>query len=161
MPKEDEFLAVDADQVIVAIGQQPDFSAVFPTADVQLTSHGYIETNRDGRTAAAMIFAGGDAVRGPDSVVHAIADGHRAAEAMDRTIREKNGEPPYRPSPGDRIDIPMTLAEEIRETPRVRMPESDVNLGFRTFKEIELGLSPQDAQAEADRCLRCDLSSSG
>ncbi|WP_319408581.1 NADH-quinone oxidoreductase subunit NuoF [uncultured Desulfosarcina sp.] len=152
---------LEVDQVIVAIGQQPDFSAAFPAPDVQLTPHGFIEANRDGRAAAAMIFAGGDAVRGPDSVVHAIADGHRAAAAMDRTIREKNGEPPYRPSPGDGIDIPMTVAEEIREAPRVRMPESDVSQRSRTFKEIELGLSPQDAQAEADRCLRCDLTSSG
>jgi NADH-quinone oxidoreductase subunit F len=152
---------LEVDQVIVAIGQQPDFSAAFPTPDVQLTPHGFIEANWDGCTAAAMIFAGGDAVRGPDSVVHAIADGHRAAAAMDRTIREKNGEPVYRPSPEDRIGIPMTVAEEIRETPRVRMPERDVSQRSRTFNEIELGLSPQDAQAEADRCLRCDISSSG
>jgi NADH-quinone oxidoreductase subunit F len=152
---------LEVDQVIVAIGQQPDFSAAFPAADVQLTQHGFIEANRDGRAAAAMIFAGGDAVRGPDSVVHAIADGHRVAAAMDRTIRKKNGEPVYRPSPGDRIDIPMTVGEEIREAPRVRMPESDVSHRFRTFKEIELGLSHQDARVEADRCLRCDISSSG
>jgi hypothetical protein len=80
---------------------------------------------------------------------------------MDRTIREKNGEPLYRPSPGDRIDIPMTVAEEIRETSRARMPESGVSQRSRTFKEIELGLSRTAARAEADRCLRCDLSSSG
>jgi NADH-quinone oxidoreductase subunit F len=159
LPGTEFVLAVD--QVIVAIGQKPDLSAAFSKTDVQLTQNGFIEANRDGRTAATMIFAGGDAVRGPDSVVHAIADGHRAAAAMDRTIREKNGEPVYRPSPEDYIDIPMTVAEEIRETPRVRMPESDVSQRFRTFKEIELGLSQQDARAEADRCLRCDISSSG
>jgi NADH-quinone oxidoreductase subunit F len=154
-------IVLEVDQVIVAIGQQPAFSPAFSAADVQLTQHGFIESNRDGLTTAAMIFAGGDSVRGPDSVVHAIADGHRAAAAMDRTIREKNGGPAYRPSPGDRIDIPVTAAEEIREAPRVRMPESDVSLRIGNFKETELGLSHQDARAEADRCLRCDISSSG
>jgi len=104
-----------------------------------------------------MIFAGGDVVTGPDTVIGAIAAGRKAAAEIDTAVRERNGESAYSPLPEEEIDIPKVIDEEIQERPRKIMPNVPAAERVRDFREVELGFSKEAALAEACRCLRCDL----
>ncbi|MBF0497371.1 MAG: FAD-dependent oxidoreductase, partial [Deltaproteobacteria bacterium] len=153
--------SVEADQVITAIGQKPNlpFPGQGDTDTVKLSPAGLIMTkaNTHTRTDEAMVFAGGDAVTGPNTVIWAIADGRRAAEEIDAAIRTRNNEPAYIAPPEPEIDIPRQLDEEILEKPRGHMPEMSPAARRCDFCEVELGFDRDTAQAEACRCLRCDI----
>ena len=150
---------LDVDTVIAAIGQVPDFSFLGKESDVSVTKWNTIAVSDGGETmtSALGIFAGGDAVTGPATVIRAIAAGQKAAFEIDRYIREKNEEPPYREPAEERIEIPLMIDEEIEEQPQARIPEVDSRERIRSFEEVELGYTEQEALRESTRCLRCDL----
>jgi len=150
---------VDTDQVILAIGQEVDDAFDFKRAGIELTSNRlvHIITGKKTRTSVNMIFAGGDVVTGPDTVVGAIAAGHKAAEEIDTAIRELNHEEPYKPPIEDKTTIPQEIEEKIQEMSRAHMPQADLNERIYDFREVELGFSKEIAQREAGRCLRCDV----
>jgi NADH-quinone oxidoreductase subunit F len=108
-------------------------------------------------TQTPMVFAGGDVVYGPDTVVRAIAAGHHAAIEIDHAIRSRNGEPALEPLPEEDIAIPQRVEEEIHEKPRTCALESSCLERARDFREVELGLSTESALQESCRCLRCDV----
>jgi NADH-quinone oxidoreductase subunit F len=95
-------------------------------------------------------------VTGPDTVVGAIAAGHHAADEIDQVIRKRNDEPAFIARDID-IDIPMTVEEEIREVNRACTLEAECRERIKDFREVELGLSEEDAFQESCRCLRCDV----
>jgi NADH-quinone oxidoreductase subunit F len=150
---------VDADQVILAIGQEVDGAFDFKRAGIALTASRLVEivAGKKTQTTVPMIFAGGDVVTGPDTVVGAIAAGHRAADEIDAAIRRRNKEGPCVPIIEDEVSIPGQIEEEVREMPRTHMPESDLIERIQDFREVELGFSEADAAKEAMRCLRCDI----
>ena len=77
------------EMTVEAIGQAPDYSYIDKEIMSQLEIvRGRIITDEYGRTAIPWLFAGGDIVHGPD-VIHAIADGHRAAQAIDTFLMEE------------------------------------------------------------------------
>jgi NADH-quinone oxidoreductase subunit F len=154
---------VDADQVILAIGQEVDGAFDFKRTGIALTSNRLVEIVKGTKTqtTAAMIFAGGDVVTGPDTVVGAIAAGHKAADEIDAAIRARNHEGPYVPEFKDEVSIPREIEEEIREMPRSPMPEADLVERVRDFREVELGFADETALQEAGRCLRCDVEVEG
>ena len=150
---------VEADQVILAIGQEVDGAFDFKRTGIVLTPNRLVEIvkGKKTQTTAAMIFAGGDVVTGPDTVVGAIAAGHKAAEEIDAAIRARNHEGPYVPVIRDEVSIPKEVEEEIREMPRTPMPEAELAERVRDFREVELGFAESIALQEAGRCLRCDI----
>jgi NADH-quinone oxidoreductase subunit F len=154
----DEFVQ-ETDHVIFAIGQALDVETDIKNTGVGINRRGLIEVMPDKKTATAgtMIFAGGDAVRGPDTVIGAIADGHSAAEEIDAAIRLRNGEKAYVPPVPEVIPIPGLLDAHTEVAHRVLMPEAEANERKTDFMEVELGFSPEDAFTEACRCLQCNL----
>lgn len=154
----DEFV-LETDHVIMAIGQQLDISGNIRNIGVGLNRRGLIEIipGKKTGTAGTMVFAGGDAVRGPDTVIGAIADGHRAAEEIDGEIRERNGEPAYQPPQPEVLKIPGLTEEQTEPKQRVSMPEADPAERKTDFREVELGFAPGAALEEACRCLQCNL----
>ena len=94
---------------------------------------------------------------GPATVAEAIAAGFRAADEIDRTIRNRNHEPPYTAPLRDITDIPMELPEEPEEMPQERMHERPLKSRRRNFSEVEQGYTVQQAVRECGRCLRCDI----
>jgi NADH-quinone oxidoreductase subunit F len=145
---------VGYDTVLSAVGQHPAVPAEWGVE----VGHGDRITVIPGtlRTAVEGVFAGGDAVLGPASVIAAMTHGRAAAQAIDR----------YLGGSGD-IDEHLAPAEIVSELPpmpvetddrfRPPMPISDLATRFQSFSEVELGYSRQDAIEEASRCLRCDL----
>jgi len=158
--KGSEFV-MEVDTVIPAIGYVPDLRCLPSNDGFQVTKGGTLSV--DPITLATHlpgVFAGGDVVTGPSTVVEAMAQGYRAAISIDRYLK---GEDLYK----DRIyealrraDVPKD--EEEREEgeavkPRARMPAMAVDRRVCTFEEVNLGFDEETAIREAKRCLRCDL----
>jgi len=149
-------LPVDA--VIAAIGQTPDVSFLPKDSGISINRWECVDLapGSRSRTHNARVYAGGDVVTGPDTVIAAIAAGHQAAKDIDGAIRLANGEPPYEEPPEEKIDVPLIIDEETIESPQVAMPELHGAERVLGFAEVELGFTKEDAYREACRCLRCD-----
>ncbi|PKN51934.1 MAG: NADH-quinone oxidoreductase subunit NuoF [Deltaproteobacteria bacterium HGW-Deltaproteobacteria-13] len=151
-------LKVDA--IIAAIGQVPDMSFIDKKTGVEINKWDCYNVGKGfkTRTDNPRYFAGGDAVTGPDTVIAAIGAGHQAADDIDASIRQANGERAYERPESEKIDIPLIIDEETEELPQMAMPEMHHDTRKKSFAEVELGFKREDAIKEACRCLRCDAS---
>jgi len=159
VPVEGSEFTLSVDSVIAAIGQSPDLSFMPQEMGVSINKWDCFDLaeNSKSQTTNEKAFAGGDAVTGPWTVIGAIAAGHQAAEDIDRTIRDKNGELPWDAPEEERLDIPFEIDEETEEQPQADMPELDAADRKTNFAEVEMGFSIDVAIKEASRCLRCDV----
>jgi NADH-quinone oxidoreductase subunit F len=144
---------VECDQVIAAIGQWLDSAPLFDGIDVETTKKGWLKTDKDGRTSADWIFAGGDAVTGPASVVGAIGAGEKAAVSIDARLTGSNHAFWRRDVA---VDTAFDPDADPEETPRAGVPVVAANVRVGSFDEVELSWAAEVAVAEARRCLRCD-----
>jgi len=145
---------MDLDVVIAAIGQKP-LLGFLKDSGVDCNRKGYIVTDEKGITSAENIFAGGDAVNdGPISLVKAEGDGKAiAAEILRRIADVPAVEEPMRCTGG--LDLPAELRKQATRIPRVEVPELPFSKR-ESFEEVLHTMTPETAQAEAARCLRCD-----
>lgn len=146
---------IDTDMVILAIGQAPDTSFL-EDSGIQCSKRGYISANETTlETNMPGIFAGGDGVYGPKSVVEALATGKKAAISIDRYIRGEDltvG----RDDEGPRESKLKVDIEGVSTKKRVSMPTLPLEQREQSFQEIELGLGKEEAKDEAERCLSCE-----
>jgi len=150
---------VDADVVITAIGQRVDHDCLAAVEGLTWTRRATVSTNTVSmETAEPGVFAAGDAVTGPATVIEAIGAGKRAAQAIDRYlfgVPQPNMPPvPVRRGRTDWIDVPASTKMTLR---RPEMPLLMIERRRTTFQQVELGLSESMAREEARRCLRCDI----
>jgi len=146
------------DTLIVAIGERPD-SDCLVSMGMELDKGGRLRvdaktlcTNRKG------VFAGGDLVTGPNTVVNAIAAGRKAARMIDRYIHGKElVEPPTVKLPSVFIEPAVVSDEELENVERAEPATLNAKLRKTTFEEVETQLSVEQATREARRCLRCDM----
>jgi len=153
-----EFL-MEADAIIPAIGQQVDAAGLESVNGLDWTRRRTIHVNTaTTETGVAGIFAAGDAVTGPATVIEAIGGGKRAAESIHRYL---SGMPqpqmPPVPSRRGRIDRLQVPAGTKMTLKRPDMPLLNINRRRTTFQQVELGYSENMAREEARRCLRCDI----
>ena len=156
----DSDFVIDVDVVIPAVGQVTDTSIIDGNG-LAVSRRGTIDVDpRSMATSVPGVFAGGDAVSGPATVIEAIAAGNRAARAIDRYLRGEKllSEPPAGPA-WTRPATPTAPPYEIvqGEARRPEMPELPVEQRRTNFMEVALGYTVATAMAEARRCLRCDL----
>ncbi len=149
---------LDVDSVIAAIGQAPDISFVPKNSGITVNRGGCFDLAKGeaSRTTNPKFYAGGDAVTGPDTVIAAVAAGHRAAKEIDDAIRAENSEPAYEEPAEEKIVIPFVIDEETPEAPQTNMSELHGAGRKQSFLEVELGFTMEEALQEATRCLRCD-----
>jgi NADH-quinone oxidoreductase subunit F len=102
------------------------------------------------------VFAGGDAVSGPASVIEAIAAGRQAAASIDKYLGGKGSINETIALSEDVSSLPK-MPEEEGEHYRPRMPVLSPKKRTQEFRLVEQGFSKAAAIAEAQRCLRCDL----
>ncbi|MFZ5586532.1 MAG: FAD-dependent oxidoreductase [Thermodesulfobacteriota bacterium] len=151
-------MRIEADHVILAIGQATDLACVEAGSLVE-TQRGLICADPQTlMTREEGVFTGGDVYFGPRTVVEAIRSGKQAAASIHSRL---TGEP-MDPAWGDpvRRDTVVPLRVEAKRRTSLRrpeMPEREVEDRRGNFMHIELGLSDEMAQGEASRCLRCDL----
>jgi len=148
---------IEVDTVIVSIGQKPDLS---PLAEAEATPWGTLTADPDTMaTPLEGLFAGGDAVTGPASAVEAVAAGQRAAESIHRYLRGMDLRAGRIFEWPRAADIEVEIPAGTEKAARQGMPALPMSERRSTFKEVELGLTEEQAQAEAARCLSCAVCS--
>jgi NADPH-dependent glutamate synthase beta subunit-like oxidoreductase len=153
---ENETNKIAADHVILAIGQEAEGDVIRYIKESQNDAGAFLQVDDNYATGVEGVFAAGDVVKGPSSVVEAVAAGRKSAEAIDRYlggsgsigIAEKNKE----------IDKPElgTIPDTVQ---RSRQSGTVVAPDIRTkgFCLIEETLEENIAKLEAGRCLQCHL----
>ncbi len=151
---------VEADNVIIAIGQAADMS--FLSVDRQLERELWgalvVDTNTSA-TNVPGVFAGGDFTTGPTFVIRAIASGRRTAIAIDKYL---SGDKSRVYIPDEKsarhTGVKLALEKESREDkPRIQVQFEEAEGRIKDFREVEKGFTEAEAHHEAMRCLRCDL----
>jgi NADPH-dependent glutamate synthase beta subunit-like oxidoreductase len=148
---------VAADQVILAIGQAPDFSFVDDKEPLRVEKGLMVIDEETQQTDVPRVFAGGDVAQAPGTVIDAIADARRAASSIDRFL---GGDGIIEESLVERPDsVPYTGSREegFADLKREEMPATPLSERHDGFSEVELGFSEDQARQEAKRCLSCDL----
>ncbi|MFC1929335.1 FAD-dependent oxidoreductase [Chloroflexota bacterium] len=144
-----------ADTVIFAVGQTTDLSNLARDNVIEITRRGTIAVDPEAlSTSRPGVFAARDAVRGPASVIEAIADGQKAAFYIDRYLQghvPKVDQLEILKASDIKVEIPTDMEKNERQ-PMPFLPPAQRILNFR---EVALGFTPEMAVAEAKRCLNC------
>ncbi|MBW1950319.1 MAG: FAD-dependent oxidoreductase [Deltaproteobacteria bacterium] len=159
IPVEGSDFSMQVDAVIPAIGQTVDKTGLDSLSDLNWSRRNTIRVDRASlETSVHGIFAAGDVVLGPATVVEAIGGGKRAAEAIDRFF-EGIPQPkmPSVPVRRQRLGFLELSASTKMTLARAEMQMLGYDRRRITFQQVELGLSENSARAEAKRCLRCDI----
>jgi len=142
-----------ADQVILAVGQALDARGLLG-GEVALTESGWLKADPvTGATSLEWLFAAGDAVTGPWSVVGAIGDGEKAAVGMDQAL---TGAKHAFWRQYHEVQTDYDPDADPVEYPRTKMPEMPVERRRNNFDEVEQSWNESTAVRQAKRCLRCD-----
>jgi NADH-quinone oxidoreductase subunit F len=147
------------DTIIPAIGERPDTSFIHEKDEIKLSRWDTITADEEtGVTGRKNVFAGGDVVTGPSSVVKAIGAGKRAAESIDNYLQGRRVAREYKLSRPSVYIPPVQLTEEeIENAQRSEIPRLPSGERRKNFKEVALTLTKEMAVREARRCLRCEL----
>jgi NADPH-dependent glutamate synthase beta subunit-like oxidoreductase len=153
---EEETTQIETDMLLVAVGQAPDLSWQ-ATSHIEMSKRELADVDPSTmETSVPGVFACGDIVEGPTSIVKASASGRKAVFAIDK----------YTGGTGNLVD---SFAEVEKPNPWLGKVEK---FGYKqspqmtclpieerkgNFSEVELGYDEEMAREEANRCLRCDL----
>jgi formate dehydrogenase beta subunit len=151
---ESQTASLDADTVILAIGQASDLSLLEGTSvEVQ---RGLIRAQEQTlETGLQGVFAAGEVVSGPAMVIDAIQMGRRAAISIDKYLGGE-GDIELALLPPEEIDPYLGRQEGFAQLARLPMPALSVAERHQGFQEVSLGYDEEMARQEASRCLRCD-----
>ena len=149
--------SIEVDDVIAAIGQESDWACLTEECACTLSDRGTVNVDPVTlQTEDPDIFAGGDAVTGPKTVVKAVNAGREAATSIDRFIR---GTDLYegRQTQWEAVsDIPIA---GVAEKPRQKMPRISPEERVMNFREVQTGFDTSLSLSEAGRCLACGVCS--
>jgi len=159
VPVEGSDYIMDADAIISAIGQFVDIEGMEAFTGVKWTRRGTIEVKHTCmETSEHGVFAAGDAVTGPATVIEAIGGGKRAAEAIDRYFNHipqpRMPKVPVRYRREKPIEMPASTKMSLK---RPEMSMLNIDRRRITFQQAELGYTENMVREEARRCLRCDI----
>ncbi|MCX6646441.1 MAG: FAD-dependent oxidoreductase [bacterium] len=152
-PKFDESatMSQDADRVLIAIGQDTSLEFLKSAGEIKL------KADRDSKqTSVKGVFAYGEVVSGPASVIDAIADGRKAASEIDKYLGG-DGNIDIKLIDDTELDGDLGVIDGFAVLDCVAMPKLPIDEAVNCFDLVEKGYSIEEAIKEADRCLRCDI----
>jgi heterodisulfide reductase subunit A-like polyferredoxin len=148
---------IPCDGVVATIGQVPDVRALGERLGLGTTKSGTLRADPVTlETEIPGVFAGGDCVTGPDVVVTAMLAGKKAANSIDRWLNQQDlraareEEGPYHTQYV--VDTTGVLMRR-----QVGMSSLEPALRKRSFDEVDIGYTRQQAISEAKRCLACGI----
>ena len=163
------------DMVIPAISQRPIWrwldnwraqAEADPSGHLSFTRWETVQVDPESmRTGHPKIFAGGDVVLGPSTIIESMGQGRRAGEAIDKQLRGLTLDdfhtyiPPDDPRKGF-AERPHSYAPPYSETPvaaRTPMPKREPAFRIDDYEAVDLGYSEEEARREAARCLHCGV----
>lgn len=149
---------IEADSVILAIGQRPDLSFIKPSDNIEITPGGTIKVNpKTLATTREDVFAGGDSAFGARILIEGVANGKLAAQSIDNYLNKKM-------STKKRFSVSIEVLSphdyqkpkgyEIRE----RHTPAKISIDRRTgVNEVEVTFDEVEARTQAQRCLVCHI----
>ncbi len=159
VPIEGSEYTIGADVIICAIGQMVDTASMDSVKDLEWTRRQTINVKMATmETSLEGVFAAGDVVTGPATIIEAIGGGKRAAESIDRWVHgiPQPSMPPV-PTRRRRIEYLEVPAITKMTLKRPEMPLLNIDRRRTTFQQVELGHTENMVREEARRCLRCDI----
>jgi NADH-quinone oxidoreductase subunit F len=154
-PKEGgDVFTIPCDHILVAIGQTLDPQKVCNGVGLETRNNTFLHINPvTGQTSEKWVFAGGDVVSGPSSVVEAVAAGERAAVGIDLYLTGATHAFWRAERP---VDTSFDPEAEPADTPREKLALIPVERRKNNFDEVEQPWREATALQQALRCLRCD-----
>jgi len=146
-----EFESLQADSVILALGQEVDLSIIEGVEGISIND-GVIEVNDFLMTGRNGIFAGGDAVPGERTATNAIGHGKHAGRAINSWLEGQTFVHPPRP---DLATFDRLNTWYYSDAPKKVRPKLDAARRAESFAEVVQGLDEETALFEARRCLSC------
>ncbi len=154
---ENEFMELECDTVLVAIGQAPELD-LLEKMNLQTEPGGRVSTDSVALTTSREgVFAGGDGTLGPATFVQAVAHGRQAAMSIHHYLAHgglREVEIKERPTLKEVSDAERKRARPIE---RHQMPMRSPEERTRSFDQIELGFNEEMARMEGQRCLSCGV----
>ncbi len=146
-----EYEELDADSLVLALGQDTDLSLLEGNANVEVND-GVVQVTPTMMTNEGGVFAGGDAAPSDRTATVAVGHGKRAARGIDAYVRGEEF------ASGDRHEL--ATADRLNtwyyaDAPRTERPELERIRRQTNFEEVIGGLTEENALFEARRCLSC------
>jgi NADH-quinone oxidoreductase subunit F len=147
---------IPASTILVAVGEEPDPSILPEGAGIEVSGWaGIVADPRTLATGRAGVFAGGDVVSGPKTIIDAVASGRRAAASIHEYLAGvPDGEAEILAAVRYGTPREATVAVDLSPRPRAHAPLPMVQPG--SFEATQAGFDEGMARAEASRCFRCD-----
>ena len=154
---------VEADDVLIAVGQENSFPWIEADAGLEFDKWGMPKVDEATfQSTNPKVFFGGDAAFGPKNIIWAVAHGHQAAISIHKFCEGENVAD--RPAPmvtlvSQKMGIhEWSYDNNISNDDRFKVPQQAKGLALRSIKtEVELGFDDMLAFKEAQRCLNCDV----
>jgi len=147
-----EYETIEADSLVLALGQNVDQSLLTSLPGVALNRDGVVEVGPDMATAYPGVFAGGDMVPAERTVTVAVGHGKKAARNIDAFLRGETYVPPAKP---EVASYEMLNAWYYTDAAQKIQPVLDAARRTTTYDEVHTGLDAGNALFEARRCLSC------
>jgi len=147
-----EFETLEADSLVLALGQEVDTSFLKSIPGVKITDDGVIDVDQNMMTGYPGLFAGGDMVPAERTVTVAVGHGKKAARNIDAWLRGDKYETRKRPTVAGYERLNTWYYTDADKTVQPRL---DLIRRQTTFEEIHGGLDETNALFEARRCLSC------
>lgn len=157
IPIEGSEFFIEAEHIIPAIGQEPDLAFLKDGPGLEISKWNLLVVNPETlQTNIPWIFAGGDVVTGPATVIEAVAAGKRAATYIAKYL--KGEELPKEwveeaPVGENWAEIP----EDIEPKQRLKVPTLPPEERIKGFQEVKLQVEEEAAREEASRCINCGV----
>jgi NADPH-dependent glutamate synthase beta subunit-like oxidoreductase len=147
-----QYETLDADALILALGQDTDTSFLRNVPDMEMDQDGVVKVGPDMMTGYPGIFAGGDMVPSERTVTVAVGHGKTAAKYIDGFLRNH----PYQKPAKHAVVGPERLHVWYQTAaPQRKQQVAEEHTRVRDFREVLGGLSEREARYEAQRCLSC------
>lgn len=165
-PKPDGSHELPCDTVIFAVGMKPDLDFI-EQGTLELTPRGWIKIKPGQETSQPGIYAAGDISAGPASIARAIGDGRKAAfaahaymtgeKARVYALNAENMLEPRDDLAGlvDPYIVPFNEIYGIAQYEKAEPEKTRINMCAKSFAELDLGFTMEEAMKEAERCLHC------
>ena len=147
-----EFETLEADTLVLALGQDVDTSFLEKVPGVDIAQDGVVQVDDQMMTGREGLFAGGDMVPAERTVTVAIGHGKKAARNIDAWLRGRR----YDPAPKHELAVFDKLNTwYYDDAPQTLQGQLDIVRRQTSFAEVQKGLNEDNALYEARRCLSC------
>jgi heterodisulfide reductase subunit A-like polyferredoxin len=155
IPIEGSEFFIEADYIIPAIGQEPDLGNLANAQGLKVSKWNLLEVNPETlQTNIPHIFAGGDVISGPATVIEAVEAGQRVAKYIAKYLQGEELPTEWQDQPPMGTNW-VTPPKDEPTKDRLKIPTLPVENRISGFEEVNLCADEESARQEAERCLNC------